>query len=60
MKLIDYINQNFKSKAEFSRLMGVTPQQVTKWINEDWIFVDNKLYSFRRSVPHCDKGLNDG
>ena len=52
MTLSDYINANFSgNKSAFARHTGVVPQQVTRWINEGWIVVDNKLYAPRRDIP---------
>lgn len=46
------------SQADFARQMGVTPQQVTKWIKGEWVVIDHKLYSPRRggSVPENISG----
>lgn len=52
MALTEYIRLRFGgNKAAFARHMGVNPQQVTKWINDEWIVVANKLYAPRREVP---------
>jgi hypothetical protein len=53
MQLLNkYIEKNFKSnKAAFARHMNVSSQQITRWINEDWVVEDSKLYSPRRDVP---------
>jgi hypothetical protein len=52
MRLIEYITIHFAgNKAEFARHMDVLPQQVTKWINDEWIVVDGKIYSPRRDIP---------
>ena len=51
MPLKQYIEENFQSLAEFARLSGVLPQQVTKWINMGCIVVNGQLYSPRRDVP---------
>jgi hypothetical protein len=52
MRLTEYIALHFAgNKAEFARHMNVIPQQVTKWINAEWIVVGHTLYSPRRSVP---------
>lgn len=51
MPLKKYIDDNCSSLAEFARLCGVLPQQVTKWISMGCIVVDGKLYSPRRDVP---------
>lgn len=50
MKLADYISANFASKAEFARSQNVTPQQVTKWINNEWIVINNTLYLPKREI----------
>ncbi|HBE9079103.1 hypothetical protein ABQ313_21070 [Serratia fonticola] len=41
------------NRSAFARHMGATPQQVTKWINGEWIVINHHLYSPRRegSVP---------
>lgn len=44
------------SQADFARHMGVTPQQVTKWINGGWVVVNHELFSPRRSVPENISG----
>ncbi|MBW5840757.1 hypothetical protein H0I54_02895 [Yersinia kristensenii] len=52
MSVTEFIIINFGgNKAAFARHMGVTPQQVTKWVNDEWIVVGNKLYAPRREVP---------
>ncbi len=52
MLLIEYINRHFSgNKSEFARKMDVTPQQVTKWIADNWIVVGHTLYSPKRTVP---------
>lgn len=52
MTLIEYINTHYAgNKAAFAKEWGVKPQQVTKWINGDFIIVNNKLYSYRRDAP---------
>jgi hypothetical protein len=53
MQLLNtYIEKNFKSnKAAFARHMNVSSQQITRWVNENWVVDDNKLYSLRRDVP---------
>ncbi len=51
MKLRDYIQENFGgSQRAFAAAQGVKPQQVTQWINREFIVVDNKLYSPRRKM----------
>lgn len=55
MTLADYIAANFcGNKAAFARHMRVNPQQVTKWINDEWIVAGNKLYAPRREIPEID------
>jgi hypothetical protein len=53
MQLLNtYIEKNFKNnKAAFARHMNVSSQQITRWINEEWIVNDDKLYSPRRDIP---------
>lgn len=52
MGLLKYIEENFAgSQAEFARQAGVSRQQVTQWINKEFIVVDGKLYSPRRDIP---------
>lgn len=54
--LEQYINQvHGGKKAEFARVTGILPQQVTKWINAGYIVVDGCLYSKRK---HSLKGGN--
>ncbi|MEB6856429.1 hypothetical protein NA898_03295 [Proteus cibi] len=51
MKLFEHIDLFFGgNKSAFAKSMGVTPQQVTKWVNDDWIIVDGTLYSPRRDL----------
>jgi len=51
-QLNTYIEKNFKNnKAAFARHMNVSSQQITRWINEEWVVSDNKLYSPRRDIP---------
>jgi len=38
------------SQRAFAAAQGVHPQQVTQWINKDFIVVDGKLYSHRRDL----------
>ncbi|MBU4680429.1 hypothetical protein KC222_00175 [Cedecea davisae] len=52
MSLTEYIDLHYAGvKADFARAMDVIPQQVTRWINEEWIVVGHILYSPRRAVP---------
>ena len=50
MNLSDYIIKKYITQAAFARSQGVTRQQVTKWINGDFIVVNGKLYSLRRDL----------
>lgn len=51
MKLICYIRQHYSgNQAAFARANGVTPQQITQWINKEFIVVDGVLYSPRRKL----------
>lgn len=45
--IVDRYDNN---KALFAEKQGVKPQQVTQWINKQFIVVDNKLYSERREL----------
>ena len=54
MNLAEYIKKEHSgNQAAFARIQGVSPQQVTKWLNLDCVVVDGKLYSFRR-VLGCE------
>ena len=51
MKLSDYIDNHYGgNKAAFARANGVLAQQVTQWVNNDFIVVDDTLYSPRREL----------
>lgn len=51
MKLSEHIDLFFNgNKSAFAKSMSVTPQQVTKWVNDDWIIVDGNLYSPKREL----------
>lgn len=57
MPLTYYIATSFGgNKSAFARHMDVTPQQVTKWVNDGWIIVNHTLYSPRRTVPEKISG----
>jgi len=52
MPLNEYIAANFGgNQSEFARVMNVNRQQVTKWINDQWVVFDGVLYSPRRTIP---------
>lgn len=51
MKLSEHIELFFgRNKSAFAKSMNVTPQQVTKWVNDEWIIIDGTLYSPRRDL----------
>ena len=51
MKLIDYINLNFKgNRSAFGRAVGVSRQHVNDWLVKEYIIVDGMLYSPRRAL----------
>lgn len=51
MKLADYIQEHYGgNQAAFAKAQGVKPQQVTQWINKEFIVVDDVLYSPRREL----------
>ncbi len=44
MKLSEHIDLFFDgNKSAFVKSMNVTPQQVTIWVNNDWVIVDRTL-----------------
>ena len=51
MKLNDYINANYVSKAEFARLINVRPQRITEMINADMRVYDGMIVSIRKILP---------
>jgi DNA-binding transcriptional regulator YdaS (Cro superfamily) len=51
MNLTDYIAVNFHgSQRAFASAQGVAPQQVTQWLNKNFIVVNGVLYSPRREL----------
>ncbi|CDL79969.1 hypothetical protein [Xenorhabdus cabanillasii] len=55
--LDEYIKIYYQGvKAEFARTQGVSPQQVSQWIKQDFIVIEHQLYSWRRDLI---KPLND-
>ena len=51
MNLTDYIEKEHGgNQAAFARSEDVGPQQVTQWINKDFIVLGGKLYSPRREL----------
>lgn len=52
MKLTEHIELFYGgNKSAFAKSMNVTPQQVTKWVNDDWVIIDGTIYSPRRDLP---------
>ena len=49
-KLEDYIAEFYGSNVDFANDNGVSKQQVTNWISDQYIVVDNVLYSKRRDI----------
>ena len=51
MKLTEYIDKYYGgNKSDFARANDVNPQQVTKWINGNYVVIDGFLYSPRREL----------
>lgn len=51
MNINEYIEFYFNgNKSDFARYMNVTPQQVTKWVNDNWIISNGKVYSPKRDL----------
>lgn len=51
MKLTDYIKAHHNNnQAAFAKSQGVSPQQVTKWLNMGCVVVNGTLYSPRREL----------
>lgn len=49
--LTDYIDEKYKgNKSEFAKSQNVKPQQITEWVNKEFIVIDGVLYSPRRSL----------
>jgi hypothetical protein len=54
-----YIDENFGSnKSAFARYMQVNSQQITKWVRDNWIVYENKIYAPRREIPNFVKVVN--
>ncbi|PQQ35668.1 hypothetical protein C6H68_23910 [Photorhabdus luminescens] len=54
MTLTQYIDCYFGgNQSKFALHIHVTPQQVTKWIDGNWIVVNGILYSPKRSIKKC-------
>lgn len=53
MTLIEYINTYYAgNQSAFAKASDVKPQQVTKWINSEFIVINHALYSPRRDLPN--------
>jgi len=51
MELRAYIKKYYRdSQSDFARAQGVQRQQVTQWINKNFIVKDHVLYSPRREL----------
>ncbi|WP_421412585.1 hypothetical protein ACOMDM_13555 [Serratia plymuthica] len=50
MNLDTYISSNYPSQAAFAREVGVSPAQVTQWIDRGFIVINGELYSPRREL----------
>ena len=50
MKIKDYCKKENISLVEFAVIMKVDPQQVTKWINNNWFVYDGWLNSPKRII----------
>lgn len=56
MLLLNYIAANYSgSQTAFAKAQGVKPQQITQWINKDFIVVNDVLYSPRRILEKEQK-----
>ncbi|XWR68663.1 hypothetical protein AHYW_001745 [Providencia manganoxydans] len=53
MTLIEYINTYYSgSQKDFAAKLDIKPQQVTQWINKDFIVINHVLYSPRRDLSN--------
>lgn len=51
-----YIDENFGgNKSAFARFMQVNSQQITKWVRDEWIVHNHKIYAPRREIPEFVK-----
>ena len=51
MKLADYIDKKFMgNQAAFARSIDVKPQQITQWLNKEFIVLNGIIYSPRREL----------
>lgn len=49
-----YIEKHYGSQKAFAEKIGVTPTQVTPWVNGKWVVGNGKIYSPRRDLPPVD------
>jgi len=58
MKLVqtlnEFISENFSSKREFAEALGIFPQQITKWQNQDYIVIDGVMYKSMRVLAEFE------
>ncbi len=54
--LSEYIKNNYASKADFARKNGLFPQQVTVWVNKNYIVIDGIMHKAMQSVSPKVKG----
>lgn len=51
MRLEDYIELHFQgNKSSFAKAMNVLPQQVTKWLKNQYIISNGKMYGMIREL----------
>lgn len=56
--LLEWIEIHFSGvQKEFAAAQGVAPAQVTQWLKNNFIVVDNKLYSSRRELVINNRSL---
>lgn len=56
MKLTEYINMHYAGiKSDFAEACGVRPQQITEWVNKEFIVIEDMLYSPRRELPNIEE-----
>jgi hypothetical protein len=44
MPLREFIKIEFGTQVEFAKWYGTTPQQVSRWVVADCLYIDNKIY----------------
>lgn len=53
--LDEFIQEHFKTKAEFARKVGIFPQHVTQWLNAGYVVHDGKMYREMRDFTDLVK-----